>query len=90
MEKWRGKVAVVVGASTGIGRAVLKDLANKGIIVVGLARQSEKIEEFAKEIEGEIYARKCDISKLESIKETFAWIEEKFSAIHILEQFFIK
>lgn len=80
MEKWRGKIAVVVGASSGIGAAILKDLAAHGIIVIGLARRSELIDE----IEGKIYARKCDASNLESIKETFAWIEEKFGAIHIL------
>lgn len=80
MEKWRGKIAVVVGASSGIGAAILKDLAAHGIIIIGLARRSELIDE----IEGKIYARKCDASNLESIKETFAWIEEKFGAIHIL------
>lgn len=80
MEKWRGKIAVVVGASSGIGAAILKDLAAHGIIVIGLARRSELIDE----IEGKIYARKCDASNLESIKETFAWIEEKFGAVHIL------
>lgn len=80
MEKWRGKIAVVVGASSGIGAAILKDLAAHGIIVIGLARRSELIDE----IEGKIYARRCDASNLESIKKTFAWIEEKFGSIHIL------
>lgn len=73
-------MAVVVGASSGIGAAILRDLASHGIIVIGLARRSEKIEE----VEGKIYSRKCDASSLDSIKETFAWIEEKFGAIHIL------
>jgi NADP-dependent 3-hydroxy acid dehydrogenase YdfG len=44
MEKWRGHVAVVTGASAGIGEALFKDLANAGITVAGFARRKEKVE----------------------------------------------
>ncbi|KAL7048561.1 hypothetical protein ACKWTF_003396 [Chironomus riparius] len=88
MDKWQGKTAVVTGASAGIGAEIVKDLARNGINVVGLARRPEMIEEFAKEIEGtgfgKIYAYKCDVSSLDSIKETFKWIEDKFGVINIL------
>jgi NADP+-dependent farnesol dehydrogenase len=87
MEEWKGKVAVVTGASVGIGEAIVKELARNGINVVGLARRSEKIEEYANKFEeskGKIYAYKCDVSDLESVKSAFKWIEEKFGVIHIL------
>lgn len=85
MEKWRGKIAVVTGASSGIGEAIVRDLAAGGLIVIGLARGVEKIAEIAKDFEeGKIVPYKCDVSDLESIKEAFKWIEEKFSSIHIL------
>lgn len=85
MDKWKGKIAVVTGASVGIGEAIVKDLANKGITVIGLARRPEKIEEYAKELsEGQIFSYKCDVSDLESIKSAFHWIEEKFGVINIL------
>ncbi len=44
MEKWQGKLAVVTGASAGIGQAILEALAKNGINVIGLARRVEKIE----------------------------------------------
>ena len=87
MEKWVGKIAVVTGASAGIGEAIAKDLARNGINVVGLARRSEKIEEFAASLSdapGQVYAKKCDVSDSKSIDEAFEWIEEKFGFIHIL------
>lgn len=87
MEKWEGKLAVVTGASAGIGAAIVKDLANAGINVVGLARRAEKIEELIKSIgetSGKVYAYKCDVSDQDSVKAAFQWIEEKFGSMHIL------
>lgn len=87
MEKWSGKLAVVTGASAGIGAEIVKDLAKNGINVIGLARRPEKIEELARELgttKGKIYAYKCDVSDLQSIKVAFKWIEEKFDSFQIL------
>lgn len=87
MEKWVGKIAVVTGASAGIGAEIVKDLSRNGINVIGLARRPEKVEEIAKELgktTGSVYAYKCDVSDLQSIKAAFKWIEEKFKVVHIL------
>ena len=87
MKKWEGSLAVVTGASSGIGATLVCDLARAGINVVGLARRVEKIEELINELgstPGKVYAYKCDISDQESIKEAFKWIEEQFGFIRIL------
>lgn len=87
MEKWVGKIAVVTGASAGIGAQIVKDFAKNGITVIGLARRPEKIEEISGELgetQGKLHAFKCDVSDRESIKSVFKEIEEKFGFIHIL------
>ncbi|XP_063709589.1 farnesol dehydrogenase-like [Culicoides brevitarsis] len=87
MDQWKGKIAVVTGASAGIGADIVKDLAKAGIHVVGLARRKTKIEEIAKEMShapGKIYAMECDVSNIDSVAKAFNEIEKKFKYVHIL------
>jgi NADP+-dependent farnesol dehydrogenase len=87
MEKWKGKFAVVTGASSGIGKAITLSLIANDINVIGLARRAEKIEEISNSLESyraKLYARHCDISDLNSIGQTFKWIEQQFDSISIL------
>lgn len=42
MERWQGKVAIVTGASEGIGAEIARKLAESGVIVVPVARNLEK------------------------------------------------
>lgn len=44
MERWASKVAVVTGASAGIGMAIARALVREGMVVVGLARRKAKME----------------------------------------------
>lgn len=44
MERWEGRVALVTGASSGIGAAIAERLVNHGMTVVGFARRADKIE----------------------------------------------
>ena len=44
MERWNGKVAVVTGASVGIGAAIATQLVKNGLTVIGCSRNIAKIE----------------------------------------------
>jgi len=43
MERWSGRVALVTGASMGIGAALCRRLVQHGMIVIGCARKVDKI-----------------------------------------------
>jgi len=46
-----GRVVVITGASSGIGRAVCAHLASSGATIIGVARSEDKLEEMRKEVE---------------------------------------
>ncbi|KAL9700627.1 hypothetical protein quinque_004068 [Culex quinquefasciatus] len=89
MDRWTGKVAVVTGASSGIGAAIAKSLAKAGMVVVGLARRVERVESLRDDLKDEatrkrLHAVKCDVSKEEDILKAFSWVEEKFGGVDVL------
>lgn len=87
MDKWVGKIAVVTGASAGIGAAIAVELAKHGVTVVGVARRKERVEALAeanKASPGKIHAIECDIMKPESITAAFEWIEANLGGVDIL------
>ncbi|KAG5867837.1 hypothetical protein JTB14_002163 [Gonioctena quinquepunctata] len=87
MDRWREKVAVVTGASSGIGAAICEQLVKEGLQVVGLARRKNAIEELSLKLansKGKLYALRVDLSNEEDILNAFKWIQENVGPIHIL------
>lgn len=84
----KGNVAVVTGASTGLGLQMAKALANQGANIVLLARRKELIEKNAEEIANEYgvetLAIPCDITITENVKEAVSKTIEKFGKVDIL------
>lgn len=88
MERWSGKIAVVTGASSGIGASTAVELVKAGLIVIGLARRDNRVEDLKKELpqslRKNLHAMKCDVSKEDDILRTFATIEKKFGGVDVL------
>ncbi|XP_033169968.1 farnesol dehydrogenase [Drosophila mauritiana] len=88
MERWHDRVAVVTGASSGIGAAVARQLVSAGVIVVGLARRVDRMEvmkeQLPPELQGRLHAIHCDVGDLDSVTAAFDWIEEQLGGCDIL------
>ena len=86
--EWVGKVAIVTGASAGIGLDLIRALASSGIKTIGCARNISKIEVAASNtkgnVSGEISAFKCDVSKEEEVKSMFEMAGRKYGGVDIL------
>ena len=86
--KLLGKVALVTGASSGIGRAVALYMAEEGADVAinyhsNLAEAEEAVVE-AKTFGRKAMAVKADVSSHEEVKEMFAQVTDEFSTLDIL------
>ncbi|XP_043485593.1 farnesol dehydrogenase-like isoform X1 [Polistes fuscatus] len=88
MERWSGKIAIVTGASSGIGLGIAKALVQHDVVVIGFARRKNKMQsemqDFHGKGEGKFYACECDISNPESIEQAFQWVKINFGVVHIL------
>ena len=82
-----GKVALVTGASSGLGVQFAKALARQGADIAICARRMEKLEEVKAEVEAlgvKCFAVKCDVQDNEQIKEMVAAVEAHYGKIDIL------
>lgn len=88
MERWQNHVAVVTGASSGIGAAITVDLAKAGLVVVGLARRVHRVEELklglTEDQQSRIHAIECDVSNEKSVNSAFEWIIKTLGGVDIL------
>lgn len=79
-----GKVMVVTGASSGIGRAVARRFAEEGAKLVLAARSADRLAAVAAEIGGDALAVPADITRAEDIARLYAAARERFGGIDIL------
>lgn len=80
-------MAVVTGASSGIGKAVAEKLVEHGITVAGLARRVERITELSNTLKGKkgkLHGYKIDLTNLDEIAPTIQKISQDLGPIHIL------
>lgn len=83
-----GKIAVVTGASKGIGRACAIRLAKDGMtVVVNYSRSDAEAARVVEEIKaagGDAVAYKADVSDLAQVKEMFKFVADEYGRVDVL------
>jgi hypothetical protein len=83
-QRFDGQVAVVTGASSGIGRSLALELASRGATVVGLARRKDLLDELQRELgryspESETVV--CDVADPDAFREALGAVEDRHGRI---------
>lgn len=87
MESIEGKVAIVTGASSGIGRGIARELARAGTVAILAARSADKLQSLADEIAadgGKAHVVPTDVTREEDLLKLFSETERLAGPVDIL------
>lgn len=87
LTRWGGKVALVTGASSGIGQAVACALAEAGMRVAIAARREERLAQLKQELEeggAEVLSLPTDLRDEASILSMFSTIREQWGGVDVM------
>ena len=87
MDRLKGKVALITGAGTGVGRASMKLFAAEGAKVVGVSRTKSNLDESLMQIEaagGEGHVVAADLSKPDGAEKAMAEAIKTYGRVDIL------
>lgn len=83
LRDWAGRVALVTGATSGIGAAIAKRLAGLGMKVAICGRRLDRLEALC-QTEGEFLPLEADLRDPAQIQTMFATIKERWSGVQVL------
>lgn len=85
MNTLQGKVVIIMGASSGIGAATTKKLAEAGAKLVIAARREDRLKELIESLNTtEIYYQVADVTKLEEVQSVVNLAVEKFGRLDVI------
>ena len=82
--KLKDKIAIVTGASGGIGSEIVKLLDENGVLLVLTDVNIKALNEIAKNLSKEHLVIQCDITKIEQVKDLISQTIKKYGTIDIL------
>ena len=83
----KGRVAVITGASSGLGKQMARAFASQGADLAILARRVERLEELKNELSNlgvKILPVKCDVTSSDDINNAASLVEKEFGKVDIL------
>lgn len=84
MQDLTGKVAVITGASSGIGEATARLLAEEGVQLVLAARRKERMDALVEELGDKAVAIACDVGDMGEVTALFDAVRERFGGLDLL------
>ncbi len=87
LKKFNGKVVIITGASSGIGKACAFEFADNGALVILAARREKELKKVEAEIKkrgGEAYSVKTDVKNIKDCKNLVDKTIEKYRKIDVL------
>ncbi len=84
MQDLTGKVAVITGASSGIGEATARLLVSEGVRVVLVARRRERIAALVEDLGDAAVALTADVGDAAAVASVFAEVEQRFGGLDLL------
>lgn len=84
MENLEGKVAVITGASSGIGEADARLLVSEGMRVVLVARRSERIATLAQELGDNALPLVADVGDPQQVSAVFNKVRHRFGGLDLV------
>ncbi|XP_034243982.1 farnesol dehydrogenase-like [Thrips palmi] len=87
MDHLAGRVAVVTGASSGIGEELALLLARAGLVVVAVARRKQRLKDLAAraaKVKGKLHPFVADMAEAGDVAKLFKWVDTALGGITIL------
>ena len=87
MKKLENRVALLTGASSGIGAVIAKSLSNEGVEIIGIARSDEGLKKTKIDIEangGKFHSISFDVSDISNLSQLKTKVENLIGKIDIL------
>ena len=88
ISSFKGVTALVTGASSGIGKAIVRELAGQGAHLILVSRNVQRLEQEAEDLRirfgVNVHVFPEDLSQLEERLELFAWIHQKSLTVDVL------
>jgi len=84
MQNLAGKIAVITGASSGIGEASARLLVSEGVNVILVARRKDRIDRLAAELGSQAVSFMADVADEKQVAALFDFVEQKFGGLDLL------
>src|SRR5687768_106393 len=87
LERWRGRVALVTGASSGIGAAIAAVLGELGMKVVLVGRDRRRLRSSAANVRrcgGEALVVPCELTRIDAITRVFSRVRQHWPRVDVV------